>query len=234
MSSPVPIVHPHYRDRPKQFARDDFWRQVCRTVDGRPVDEGQIQLIVAAVMDGLELQADDVLLDLACGNGALGSHLYPIGVELLGVDYSEHLISIADEYFSEPPRRRFVCQDVAGYTAAEPHPERFTKALCYGSFAYLTRDDALSTLQALSERFPGVSRVFLGNVPDRLQVEAFYRGAVPDPAVLEDPLSAIGIWRSEQEFAVLAERAGWRAEFRRMPAGYYAAHYRYDVVLLRP
>ena len=35
-----------YTERPKLFDKNDFWRQVRRTIKGKPVDETQINLIV--------------------------------------------------------------------------------------------------------------------------------------------------------------------------------------------
>jgi hypothetical protein len=44
---------------------------VRRTVGGKPVDEEQIGLIVGAIRQALACRPADVVLDLACGDGAL-------------------------------------------------------------------------------------------------------------------------------------------------------------------
>lgn len=228
-----PAAHPDYLEAPRLRPRDDFWGQVKRTVGGRPVDESQIAMIVDAVVDSLRLSPKDVVLDLACGNGALSARLYPLCGELLGVDYSDYLISVALEYFADPPRRHFICQDAASYVESEPNPERFTKVLCYGSFAYLSVEDAVLTLENLHRRFSSVQRVFIGNLPDLARASAFYRRSMPAVSVLTDPTSAIGIWRTEDQMAQVAAACGWEAEFRRMPDGWYGSHYRYDALLTR-
>jgi len=64
-----------YTERPKQFERNDFWRQVRRTINGKPVDEAQIQLIVQQIVSVLCLVPTDRLLDIGCGNGALSARL---------------------------------------------------------------------------------------------------------------------------------------------------------------
>ena len=83
----------------KTRAPDDFWGQVRRTVQGVPVSEDQIKLIVSAISSALNMKSADTLLDLACGNGALSYLLFDYCAEYLGVDLSEYLISIAKENF---------------------------------------------------------------------------------------------------------------------------------------
>lgn len=65
-----------YKEHPKTCARDDFWSQVKRTVNGKPVSQDQIEMIVDAVISGLSLGMDDRLLDLCCGNGALTRYFF--------------------------------------------------------------------------------------------------------------------------------------------------------------
>lgn len=214
-------------------ARDDYWGQVRRTVRGTPVSDEQIGLIVDAIKTALALQASDVVLDLACGNGALSSRLFDSCASLLGVDASEFLISIAKEQFESAPRFRFERGDAVAYLHTEADPQRFSKALCYGSFSYFAAPAGREALELLRRRFSHVQSVFIGNLPDRERVSAFYTDGMPMAEELADHQSAIGIWRTRDEFARLADDAGWDSQIRVMPTGFWAAHYRYDVLLTR-
>ena len=226
--------HPCYRIPPTSTIRNDFWRQVRRTIGGEPVAEQQVDMIIAAIGDALSLDSSDRLVDLACGNGALTSRLYPYCAASVGVDSSEYLISVADEFFSERETRTFVLDDVAHFVSNAEDAESFDKALCYGSFAYLSDSDAADMLRGLSTRFPRLSTVFLGNLPDRDLIHRFYyNGRVPSNDVLADPMTSIGVWRSELDIARLAGQAGWSVTITRMPAEFYASHYRFDVKLTR-
>jgi cyclopropane fatty-acyl-phospholipid synthase-like methyltransferase len=222
-----------YKEYPKTLAEDDVWGQVRRTVHGKPVPEEQISLIVEAVRGGLQLTRDDVVLDLACGNGALSRYFFDDVNQLLGVDFSEYLVSVAMRLFLVPGKSDFVVQDAAGYVLNESEPERFTKVLCYGAFSYFTQADALAVLMGLYRRFPRVQRVLLGNLPDRDLAALYYPADKDYQAELDEPASQIGIWRSTEDLRHLAATAGWRMEVRRMPAAFYAAAYRYDAVLTR-
>jgi SAM-dependent methyltransferase len=215
----------------RSMAADDYWGQVRRTVNGEPVPEEQIRMIVDAVRSGLLLDGTDALLDLACGNGALSARLFDSCSSFLGVDSSEYLVGVAVERFQRLPDYRFALADVAEYAAAEREPGVFTKVLCYGSFSYFPADRAATLLRLLRSRFARVERLFIGNLPDRERRAGFYVSSPPAPGEIDDPRSQIGIWRSKDEFRALARDCGWETECRVMPAAFFASHYRYDAIL---
>jgi hypothetical protein len=125
-----------------------------------------------------------------------------------------------------PPRHVFSAQDAAEYVRAEPRPERFTKALCYSSFGYLSPADADEVLRLLHGKFVNVKPVFIGNIPDFDRKDCFYTKITPNPEELRDNQSQIGIWRSREDFTKLAHDTGWDIQFSSMPAGFYQIHYR--------
>ncbi|KVM60357.1 hypothetical protein WJ58_06285 [Burkholderia ubonensis] len=222
-----------YDTHARNCAPDDFWGQVKRTVHGKPVSDEQIELIVAEIKRRLALTPEDVVLDLACGNGALSHRLVDSCAGLAGVDISEYLIGVAKQHFEAAPRVTFAAAGVADFLQDEPAPQRFTKVLCYGSFMYFSDADARATLQLVGERFANVQSIYIGNLPDRDRVSAFYSSREPKPGELDDPQAQIGIWRSRDEFAAMAADAGWETTFSSMPEGFYSRHYRYDALLRR-
>lgn len=237
MSTATPNVPSYptvdYDTHARTCAPDAFWAQVKRTVHGQPVSEAQIALIVAQIESQLALDSRDVLLDLACGNGALTHELADSCAALLGVDISPYLIDVARQHFGNPPRVDFAAEGVVQYLEREAQPQRFTKVLCYGSFMYFSDEDARATLKLVGARFTGVETFFVGNLPDRDRVEGFYSTREPAPGELDDPRALIGIWRTREAFAAMAADAGWDTTFVQMPEGFYSTHYRYDAVLRR-
>ncbi len=220
-----------YNEHPKTCARTDFWGQVRRTVNGRPVDEQQIEMIVDAVCSGLELNPRDRLLDLCCGNGALTTRFLARCAGGLGVDRSPALISVAHEFFQRDPRETYHLDDVLDFAGSMTAPAAFDKAVCYGSFQYLPEDRAEALLATLRQRFEQVRRLYVGNLPDRELLGEFYRERDYEAGIEDDPGSAIGIWRTREQFSRLAALTGWEVEFRKMPEGFYASHYRYEAIL---
>lgn len=222
-----------HKEYPKTCAPDDFWGQIKRTVRGEPVSQHQIDVIVDAIRDGLSLCHEDVLLDIGCGNGALSRYFFNDCSQFLGIDFSEYLISVAKANFERLPLFTFEVCDAATYVDKEPDPTRFTKALCYGCFTYLTLVDAEHVLRQLSERFLHIRTLYIGNLPDKDRAHRFFPQGTDFSCLLNDNTSPIGIWRSKQEMTELAFATQWDVTFCSMPRDFYAAHYRYDAVLSR-
>lgn len=222
-----------YKDHPKTCRSDDFWGQVKRTVNGAPVSQDQIDMIVNAVVAGLELSQEDSLLDLCCGNGALSALLFKKCRGGVGVDFSEYLISIANRYFADPPGQTYLLQDVVAFCENPISPLKFSKLLCYGSFPFIEHERAESALGLLNRNFPNLERVFIGNCPDKRLLAEFYGDRPFEPGTENDPDSPIGIWRTQEEFVSMANCCGWQASIHKMPSQYYASHYRYDVILFK-
>jgi SAM-dependent methyltransferase len=230
-SKKSPAVYAAYNDQPNAVAPNDFWGQVRRSVRGKAVDENQIRMIVDAVLAGLALEPDDVVLDLCCGNGALADRVFARCRGGLGVDFAENQIAVAHKNFERPPDRQYVVGDVVDFAASTKDTARFTKALCYGSYAYLPPDDAGALLGHVRRRFPNVKRFFIGNLPDKASIRMFFDAADYVPGMEAEHDSPIGMWRSEDDVRALADATGWQAAFHRMPPEFFNGWYRYDVTL---
>lgn len=217
----------------RSVAANAYWEQIRRTVNGKPVSDTQIAMIVDAVTARLALQPTDVVLDLACGNGALSSYLFGRCAGLVGVDASSYLIEVATRDFARPPAFRFEFGDVASYVLGETDPRAFTKVLIYGAFQYFAQKDCRLLFTTLNSRFPAVSKIFVGNIPDRRHVARFYRDRAPTEVELEDHESRIGVWYVPDDLAAVAEAEGWSAECSHMPEEFYGSAYRFDLLLER-
>jgi hypothetical protein len=89
-------------------------------------------------------------------------------------------------------------------------------------------------LKALQERFSGVQKVFIGNIPNRRRADRFFGELNPTAAELNDHEARMGVWYLPEEFEALARAAGWQASCSYMPADFDASNYRFDVTLERP
>jgi cyclopropane fatty-acyl-phospholipid synthase-like methyltransferase len=218
----------------RSVAADAYWKQIRRTVNGEPVDDAQIMLIVDAITGALSLQQEDMVLDLACGNGALSSRLFDKCAGLVGVDMSPYLIEVARKNFTRTPHYRFYLDDMISYVTQPRDTLSITKALIYGAFQYVSKNDASLVLKALSENFSSVAKVFIGNLPNRRRFDHFYRDRTPTAAELNDHEARLGVWYLAEEFEAMAQAAGWHASCSYMPAEFYASRTHFDVTLKRP
>jgi cyclopropane fatty-acyl-phospholipid synthase-like methyltransferase len=222
-----------YDEHAKTCAINDLHGQILRTSKGKPIDESQIQLIINSIKLGLHLNKDDILLDLGCGNGSISHHLFDYCKGYMGVDISNYLIDVAKKFFQRKPDYCFISYSVIDYVKKEQFPEHYTKSLCFAAFQYFSDKDAITLLTLIRERFTNISSIFIGNIPDKEQNALFYLHKCPSEEELTDINTAVGKWRTKLEVKSLAQTAGWNCSLSRMSSEFYAASYRYDVVLSR-
>lgn len=221
-----------FKDSPQQYPRNDFWRQVNRTIDGEPVGEDQILMLIESIRNGVELKSSDVVLDLCCGNGAITSQIASDSQYAVGVDFSEYLIGIAQEFFQGNSQCQFVYENVIEFCDA-PSSIPFSKAYCYGASSYLTDEQLTTLLLSLHKNFGNITHFFIGNCPDKQFKQEFFKRRGIVCATDETPQSAIGIWRHQDELIAIAKRCGWNAKVSKMPDTYHAAYYKFDLILTR-
>ncbi|HYG52249.1 MAG TPA: class I SAM-dependent methyltransferase [Flavobacteriales bacterium] len=221
-----------HKEFPKTCDPNDFFGQVKRTVNGKPVSQEQINMIVDAIVKGLDFKKEDVLFDLGCGNGALSVLMFSLVRNYHGIDFSEYLIEIAKKNF-EKPGFTFECAEANAYLSSVESNTRYTKALCYGVFSYFERNVAHAVLKNICEKFPNIGRFYIGNIPDKERAGNFFYKDIDYSKLIHDTQSAIGIWWSKDEFKKLAGETGWKIDFYHMPESFYSAHYRFDVILTK-
>ena len=219
-----------YKELSKQCDPNDFMGQVKRTVNGKPVSEDQIKMIVESIEAGLKLEKEDILFDLGCGNGALSVLLFDKIKKYVGVDFSEYLIEIAQTHF-EKQNFSFSYAEASEYLRNEKVNDQFTKGLCYGTFSYFEKKNVHEILANIRKKYVNLRTFYIGNIPDKDRASSFFYKDIDYSRLIEDDQSSIGVWWSKEEFKLLAANTGWQIEFYEMPQNFYSAHYRFDVIL---
>lgn len=223
----------NYDEHARSCGKKELHKQILRTCNGKPISDEQEQIIVRVIQDSLLIKPEDFILDLACGNASLSQHFFTNCTELLGVDISGYLIEVAKDNFGKEEKVTFVNASVSEYLFTETLPKRFTKAMCFGSFQYISDAESKEMLYLLNTKFTRVSRVMLGNIPDFKRLKNFYKDRLPSKQELEDHQTAIGKWRSKEQVRKMAEKCNWHCEFTNMPDDFYAANYRFNAILTR-
>lgn len=221
-----------YLEAPKLCAQDDFHGHVRRTINGEPISQEQLDIIGESINSNLKLEANDSLLDICCGNGALVNFCTVKVKYYLGVDFSPILIKIAKDNFEIPEQHIFIEDRAGNFARNHEKPEPFTKGLCYGSFSYLPPLEARQMLIDLQKRFVNISKLFIAPIPDIEKAKNFYSHPVED-IDLQDNHTAIGKWYSKNEFRELAESCGWNIKIIDKDPASYQAHCRFDALLSR-
>jgi len=212
----------------------DFWGQVKRSINGKSVDQLQIDKIVRKIQETLKLDTTDIVLDIACGNGALGYQLRSFLGEYIGVDLSPYLIQVAKSNFQiSNPRYSFYLDDASSFVRNYSDPGKVTKSLCYGSFSYLNEHHAQGVLENLLIKFVNLDSILIGNLPDYELRHGFFGINLPNDKYFFDHQTQFGRWFTVDSFTDLANETGWQVTITRMPEDYYASRYRFDALLTR-
>ena len=223
-----------HKEYPKLFRRDQFWNQIKRTVNGHPVSEQDIQLIVDQVITHLDLQPHNYVLDLGCGNGALAARFHDRVQSYTGVDFSRYLLDIADEFFTPNDRVTYVESDMRQIENYATVASNTDKVLIYGCIGYLTKQETSTLLDALKQALSHLEKIFIGNIPNKLRAAEFFASRRIVEYQLDHPNTPLGVWWTPNEVLSLAGQAGFEAEIVVMPDHFYGARCRFDAVLKRP
>lgn len=225
----------HWNAIPRQDGEANLLKQVGKTVNRQPVSTAHIDLMVDAILAALDLRADDLVLDLCCGNGLLTARIAASCGQVLGIDFAVPLISVANVR-NRPINVEYILGSVLALpeTLAEREKTSFTKAYMYEAFQHFSRDEAQSLLAALAECAPANFRLFLGSIPDRTKLYDFYN--TPERRQeyerrVRDGTEAIGTWWLDSEVKDIAETAGFSCAIVPQYATLYTAHYRFDALL---
>lgn len=222
-----------HKEFPKRFAKDDFWSQIKRTVNGKPVSENDIRMIINQISNNMSFSDTDHLLDIGCGNGALAARLFPLVQDYTGVDFSTYLLEIANEYFRPNSNINYIENDALQFVTDFEQPNIVDKVLMYGCMSYLSRDDFSLFLNKISQRFIGVNTIFVGNIPDITKAADFFAKRDIIDYDVDNETTPIGVWWDPDGLYKLAADIGFTAEFLKMPEEFYGHHYRFDMILRR-
>jgi cyclopropane fatty-acyl-phospholipid synthase-like methyltransferase len=221
-----------HKEFPKSVGRDEFWKQIKRTVNGKEVSEEDISNIVKQITNHIKPNKEDHLLDLGCGNGALASNFFPRIGQYTGVDFSEYLLGVAQEFFN-PENVEYVDDSAENFINNCESPQIYTKILIYGVMSYFGRKGLINMLTKIKNDFVNSDYVFIGNIPNKLKAQEFYdNGSVTDFDV-EDSKSAIGTWWDPEDLILICNDIGFKVELLYMPDSFYGSKYRFDILLTR-
>ena len=210
---------------------DDALAQVGRTVGGKPIDAAQMDRLVAALEEALDLRPDDVLADLCCGNGLVTVRLAKACAAVVGIDYSRELIAVA--------RRDYAAENVRYFqrSAEEIGPGDFpapglNKVVMNQGLQYFDEAMLRGLLGAIEACAGRGMRLVFTDVPDVALIRAFYD--TPERwAEFERHRAAgqeaLGTWWSRDHLRGVLEAHGYGVEVRVDPAR-FTAHYRFDVL----
>jgi len=217
---------------PKEVAETEFLQQVGRTVNGQPIPLASVDIIADDIVSRLELNHDDYLLDMCCGNGLITARLSPCCGEITAVDFSEGLIQIANKYFIKANVSYEIGDARTFFSGAGNIP--FTKILMNACVQHFEVSELQKMLTAMLGQ-KSLSRIYFTSIPDKARLWDFYN--TPERKAdyhqrIKHGRDAIGTWWDRGEFELMAESLGYKTICFDQPSALDTAHYRFDALLM--
>jgi cyclopropane fatty-acyl-phospholipid synthase-like methyltransferase len=224
-----------YYSTPAQLAdRTDYLKQVGHTLNGKSISHAHFQLMVDQVCRELDLQADDCVLDLCCGNGYLTKELAKVCGRIVGVDFSDNLVQIATEDHGSK-NANYVCMDVLDLdTSKLVENGPFSKILLYAALQHFDKKDLRPLLEKVLEVATPNPTILFGFVPDRGGQSTFYGTFKRKRERIWRILMGTEIlktWWDRKFMEHVCQGLGLRCTFHELDNRLDAAQYRFNVVI---
>jgi 2-polyprenyl-3-methyl-5-hydroxy-6-metoxy-1,4-benzoquinol methylase len=209
---------------------NQLYKQVGKTVDGKEINEGQIDLIIAAIVNNLKLNQFDKVIDLCCGNGLLTKKISLIVKEVVGVDFSKNLIGIA-KLLNKAYNIGYNFEDILNLDSSFFKGQ--VKIFMYEGLQHLSPDDIYNVLSKL-QISEGKQMLFIGGIPDKQKLVKYYDTNDKFNYYLQcekEGRPHMGRWWNKDEITRIAAKTGFRATYLRQDSSLYTSYYRFDCVL---
>ncbi len=224
----------YWNSYPTRFAETEYLQQVKNTVAGQPVPFSRVLESIATICSRLELKPDDTLLDLCCGNGLISNALAGKCGSIVGVDFSQPLIRVANKAHYQS-NVTYLCMNALGFPGKhQTVPAAFSKILMNGGLQHFKPRELPQVLRVISGCLSTCGIALLTEIPDRERLPAFYNSRRRRwQRVWQQILGTdqMGTWWDKGEIEIACLDHELKCEF--MNASQAGQHYRFDVRITR-
>lgn len=222
----------YWANYPKTVGKDEYQKQVHNTFQGKPYSQETFQLMVSGICKSLELQKDDVLLELCCGNGLVTVELAKKCQQVVGIDFSEPLLEVANRVH-KPENVRYQKLDILKLDKLVTTKEKFfNKILLHAGLQHFKPKALKSILSNIVELSSSPRLIFFSSIPDiqkkglffdtprRKLLHLYYKFSCKD---------VMGTWWDKQFIKKVCQELNLNCEFYPESVDQPASYYRFDV-----
>lgn len=221
---------------PRRADEYDYLKQVGRTVNGKPISALQFRTILHDILNLLEINRNDVVLDLCCGNGLITKEVAKKCKHVVGIDFSEYLIEQANKS-NKLPNVEYLNLDARELgRISHDYLNFFDKVNFYEALAFLDASDLIEILKNLKLMTKEKRIVLIGSVLDRDRKWKFFNTSkrkltyVIKILLLRQKVG-LGRWWSEREIVGVCDGLALDYEFHEQNEILHTSHYRFDVTI---
>jgi cyclopropane fatty-acyl-phospholipid synthase-like methyltransferase len=213
-------------------ADKDEQSQVLRTRNKQPINQRKWEITLDIVSQQLELQPDDTLLDLCCGNGLFSAAFAPRIAGVEAVDISPVLTGRLEARGLH--NVRVLTSDMRDAQFAQ---QSFSKVLWYAGIQYIDESDIVAMVLRIRGWMKPGGILIIGDIPDRAKLWDYFNDDTRRAAYfdgLEQRKPIIGSWLDAGWIERLCLASGF-ASAKTVPQHeeLIYADFRYDLIARR-
>ena len=220
----------HLYDSLSKSPDTSLLEQVGKTLNGAPLPEEQLTLIVDSAVEALNLSKQDLFVDLCCGNGIITERIAPLVRRAWGIDQSAGLIAAAQRHSNAENVEYIVAEAIH----VDPHLfSGLRKYLINESIQHFTTEYLDNVLHAMS-RLESGSMIYLSGIPDLEKIKLYY----DTPAKIafyesreREGKPHSGKWWLRSDIEQIARNRGFRTRIVPQKYEMVTHYYRFDILL---
>jgi cyclopropane fatty-acyl-phospholipid synthase-like methyltransferase len=213
---------------------NDLLFQVGKTVKGLVISEDQFQKDIDEIRENLNLNSNDVLLDLCCGNGVITLKLSRDVKSVFGIDFSEAFIENAKKY-SSSENTTYISLDILDINTFKEflNNNMINKVLMNDCLAYFNPKTLNEIIKTLSEYDLDI---LITSILDRERKSNFYntykrKWDYAMDVFFQNKKSGIGYWWNASQIIKIGRKHGFESYKFYHHIENHTAHYRFNIKL---
>ncbi|MHA1757629.1 MAG: class I SAM-dependent methyltransferase [Promethearchaeota archaeon] len=225
-----------FEDYVKKRKNKDLLTQVGKTVGGVPIKNKQFEALILDISEKLNLNKNDILLDLCCGNGVVTEKFSEKCKKIIGLEFSETLINIAKKKCTKQ-NITYVNMDIRSLNKLKMElKNKISKVLLYDALAYFNPKELYDLLIILKSFCQKNTIMLIGSVLDKDLLWNYFNTTrrkinyILKIKLLKKKVG-LGKWWKKSEIEKICEQLSLKYEFLSQDPNLHTAHYRYDVLI---
>ena len=209
-----------YRKKESQNKEDLFF-QVGKTINKIPIADSLFQDMVEDIIQNLQLNDEDVLMELCCGNGIITLPLSTIVKQIYAFDFTDHLIESAKKHSQQSNINYTIGNAKSDFMELFQYEKKPRKFLMNDSLGYFEPNDLVTIIKKINcDSF----LFYITGVPcDELKWN-FYNTPERKNHYLkmqtleENYNDGIGKWWKVEEIKTITDKLGLKVTIHNQPA----------------